>query len=399
MKKHPFLLVLAIIMSALAGGLHAQISCLPDGISFTSQTQIDSFPVNYPGCTMIEGSVFILEDVNAGIISLDSLYPISSIGGDLQIGSFDPSANKNVALEDLKGLESLTAIGGSLLVSNNASLKSLDGLDNLTSIGNSIYIGNNDPDLGLSGNPALISLYGLHKLTDIPGDLHLYANNALVSLNGLSQLQSIGGKLSLGANDGLMNLNGLEKLTYVGGSLTLFGCDNLKNLSGLDGLTAIDGLFRVIFNVSLTSLTGLDNLEHSTIQYIMVRDNPSLSLCEIQPICAYIQNGGSATITNNFSGCNTQEEVEDACQAVSVDDLLLDDAIQLFPNPTTGIVQLEMPIKGEWKVGVRDATGRMIIDLHEWIDSEIDLSGLQSGVYFLTLSDGQQWVVKRVVKE
>ncbi len=32
-------------------------SCLPDGITFETQAQIDSFQVNYPGCTEVEGNV------------------------------------------------------------------------------------------------------------------------------------------------------------------------------------------------------------------------------------------------------------------------------------------------------------------------------------------------------
>ena len=33
--------------------------CLPEGITFTTQAQIDSFAVNYPGCTEIDGDVII----------------------------------------------------------------------------------------------------------------------------------------------------------------------------------------------------------------------------------------------------------------------------------------------------------------------------------------------------
>ena len=39
--------------------LNAQSPCLPEGITFTTQEQIDSFQINYPGCTEIEGDVQI----------------------------------------------------------------------------------------------------------------------------------------------------------------------------------------------------------------------------------------------------------------------------------------------------------------------------------------------------
>jgi len=45
----------------VAFGCYNAISqgCLPEGITFTTQAQIDSFQINYPGCTKIEGNVNI----------------------------------------------------------------------------------------------------------------------------------------------------------------------------------------------------------------------------------------------------------------------------------------------------------------------------------------------------
>ena len=36
--------------------------CLPEGITFTTQAQIDSFQINYPNCNEIEGDVEIIGD-------------------------------------------------------------------------------------------------------------------------------------------------------------------------------------------------------------------------------------------------------------------------------------------------------------------------------------------------
>ncbi len=57
-------------------------SCLPEGIIFSSQAQIDSFQVNYPGCIRIEGD---LKVAGADITNLMGLNPIHSIGGSLYI--------------------------------------------------------------------------------------------------------------------------------------------------------------------------------------------------------------------------------------------------------------------------------------------------------------------------
>ena len=59
-------LALIFVAAATLGSriLFAQ-GCLPEGITFTTQEQIDSFAINYPGCTEIEGFV----DINGNNIT------------------------------------------------------------------------------------------------------------------------------------------------------------------------------------------------------------------------------------------------------------------------------------------------------------------------------------------
>ncbi len=75
MKKILFLIfVLTSCFEMISG------QCLPEGITFNSQSEIDSFEVNYPGCAEIEGSVIIN---GTDITSLNGLNMITSIGGNL----------------------------------------------------------------------------------------------------------------------------------------------------------------------------------------------------------------------------------------------------------------------------------------------------------------------------
>ncbi len=84
--------------------------CLPEGIIFTTQEEIDNFQANYPGCTEIEGDVKI--NFGLDITNLSGLSPIYSIGDSLCIFL-------NPFLSSLSGLESLTSIGGSLIIGND----------------------------------------------------------------------------------------------------------------------------------------------------------------------------------------------------------------------------------------------------------------------------------------
>ena len=68
-------------------------SCLPEGIAFTIQEQIDSFQINYPNCHGIEGYVNIAgDDIN----NLNGLNILTSIGGYLQIVDGDSLTSSTV---------------------------------------------------------------------------------------------------------------------------------------------------------------------------------------------------------------------------------------------------------------------------------------------------------------
>jgi len=123
-------------------------SCLSEGITFRTQSQIDSFPINYPNCTEIVGDVTIIPI--SEIVNLDSLYVVTAIGGELMI-------NQCLSLLTLNGLHNLQNIGGSLTIVNNINLKNLHALSNLRTIGLVLTIFNNDRIKTLHGLDSLDS--------------------------------------------------------------------------------------------------------------------------------------------------------------------------------------------------------------------------------------------------
>ncbi len=91
-------------------------SCLPEGIVFKNQLEVDSFQFNYPGCSEIEGSVSIYANSSGiGISNLNGLSVLTYIGGDFNIYSTD-------SLHNLSGIGSLTTIDGSFNVWDNEAL-------------------------------------------------------------------------------------------------------------------------------------------------------------------------------------------------------------------------------------------------------------------------------------
>jgi len=137
-------------------------SCLPEGITFTTQAQIDSFPINNPNCTEIEGYVIIPYPNN--VSSLQGLNTISAIGGELLISDCNE-------LTTLEGLNNLQSIGGGLSLISNDNLSSLSALHNLRSIGGGLTV---------SWNNRIKSLSGLDSINaETISDLHIIYNDSL----------------------------------------------------------------------------------------------------------------------------------------------------------------------------------------------------------------------------
>ncbi|MFT4534559.1 MAG: hypothetical protein ACJA1A_000562 [Saprospiraceae bacterium] len=238
MKKFYLILVLFLFSTQF---VLAQ-SCLPGGMTFSTQQQIDNFATNYPNCTEIEGNVLIEESINDDITNLNGLAQLTSLGGDLII-------NYNYALSNLSGLHNITSIGGDITISNITSTN-LSGLANLSSIGGELFI---------ASNTALTSISVLSNLSSIGGDLHIRSNPSLTSLSGLENISTVGNSLRIIANAALMNLSGLENLSSIGENIQIWGNDALTSLSALGNISSIGSLL-ISSNEVLPSLSGLDNI-------------------------------------------------------------------------------------------------------------------------------------------
>ncbi len=262
-------------------------SCLPEGIEFTSQEQIDNFQIDNPNCTEIEGNVTIGKWPDSNIKNLNGLSAITSIGGRLTIHDTDSLLNLsgldsidsigdglflygNHFLQNLTGLNNVTSINGWILLEFNESLESLSGLEGLTSV-DELFVGASD-----SSNISLVSLSGLNNVTHIEKDVRINGNCSLLDLSGLENLITIGGTLEIASNESLSSLDGLDNLTFVGKSLMIGGWSrnampfasiechgnpSLTSISALSNLTSIGGSLGVYCNDALLSLTGLESLD------------------------------------------------------------------------------------------------------------------------------------------
>jgi hypothetical protein len=410
-------------------------SCLPEGIIFNTQAKIDSFQVNYPNCTQIEGNVDIGNSwIGSDITNLNGLSVLTQIGGYLVL-------YYNDSLTSLNGLSNLTSIGTSLEIKLNGALTNLTGLDNVAFIGNNIWISSNPSltsltalnkltsiggDLDIENNSILTSLAGLNNVTSIGGHLGLFDNRALTSLTALNNVTSIGGGLELDYN-ALTNLTGLENLTSIGGELwmhynkgmtSLIGLDNLtsiggfiqievnpdlSSLAGIDNVTSIGGYLYLKDNPVLSSLTGLDNIYASSITGLYIVNNISLSTCDVESVCDYLVSpNGTKEIHDNATGCNSREEVEAACKA-GLSDNSSTNIITIFPNPASTIITISLPTTTPvdnttlsiYNVNAQQVISRRIREPQ----TDIDISALPSGVYYARITNDRTVNVGKFIRQ
>ncbi|MDX9905287.1 MAG: T9SS type A sorting domain-containing protein [Bacteroidales bacterium] len=227
-------------------------ACLPEGIAFQEQSAVDSFQVNYPGCTEIEGDVLI----NGYIFNLNGLMGLEAIGGDLDITT--------VMFPDLTGLDSLKTIGGNLTF-YATELTNMTGLSSLESVGGDLSIGCFTHTGWYCSNPYLENLAGLHNLNSI------------------------------------------------GGALTLQSCDSLTDIDALTGLTDVSTIY-IKANPLLGSISGLANINPDMLESLTIAGNPSLNACDIESLCSYLDDpSGEINIYDNGTGCDSPAEIADAC--------------------------------------------------------------------------------------
>jgi len=284
--------IIIIVFFSIAIQFYLPAQCLPDGITFSTQAQINSFPANYPNCTVIGGTVTISGN---DITNLDSLNVLIQIVGGLSIHGCS-------SLSSIYALSNLDTLGW-LSVMSTSILTNFTGLENINYLS---YV-------ELSYNWGLTNLVGLNNLDSIGGCLAIVNNESLIDLSGLNSLKYIGSCFDINWNPNLSSLSGLDSLNFIGEAFWLETNYSLTSIAALSNLESIAGSM-YIDGVAITSLEGLDNIAPSSISWLTIRNNGNLSNCNVQSICDYLTSpNGTVYIYNNAEGCNSPPEIAASC--------------------------------------------------------------------------------------
>jgi hypothetical protein len=188
----------------------------------------------------------------------------------------------------------------------------------------------------------------------------------------------------------------LEGLTSIAGVMIINGNYSLTSLSKLESLVTIGGMY-IHGNETLTSLTGLQNVDANSVSQISIVLNNSLSNCAVQSICDYLASPGSTIeIHDNAPGCSSQQEVETACETLSLQENSINQDFSISPNPSSGRFTINFSLDAQSPVNfvVRNSLGQIVeIVLDEILSPGFhqvnwNAGNLPEGIYFYQMQAG-----------
>lgn len=337
------------------------------------------------GLGSVDENVFFY--ANHNLANIDGIKDLGSMAGDFTF-------YYNNAIVNFPSFENIQSIGGKLRIEDNAQLKNMNGFGNVKQVGG---------DLIINSNADMDTIFGHPMIKTVGGNAEIYNNGMMQTLTGLDSLSEIGGYFQIEYNISLEDIGSLQNLKSVGGHLEISSNEELKSLHGLDKLEKIDGNLEISFNSKISDLMGIRNIDPNSISNnslwndtdLIIIHNDQLSDCAVQSICELlILPDKIIDITWNNTGCNSQEEVMDACNpSHSNDDKLKE--ISIYPNPTQGEIYIEFsaPDPDQTCLNLTGLSGKVI---KSWVREfsedkmKVSISEIPTGTYFLNLiSNGQ----------
>ncbi len=352
----------------------------------------------------IEGSLRI--DINPNLLTIEGFTKLEKINSNLTILN-------NSELKNVSGFDSLIRIGGGM------SFNACDNIEEIPSFNNLVY--SKSIQIALD---RLKIIDGFYNLRDTIDDLIILRCDSLKSVNGFNKISHVKTRVLFGTTKDLISINGFddlvstrylhldycpnlstinafESLEIIDSTFLIGGCNSLKNLDFVQSLKKVDEIIirsatTSIITNGIDDIEGLSNIDVNYLTSLNISHCPNLSVCAYESICSYLEESNTNYfIENNDFGCNSREEILEACEMVSTDNIMNSHiTINLYPNPATIVITIDCSEKIE-KVEIHEINGQKVKELiiHS---AQIDVSDLKNGLYLLTLSTNDGIYTKKV---
>ncbi|MEE9440151.1 MAG: T9SS type A sorting domain-containing protein [Saprospiraceae bacterium] len=418
--------------------------------SAQSQTDVDSFKILYPLCTMLM-DLFVVGEETSNLEGFSELVNVENIWlTNTGVSSFTDMKgciiNTSLSISSNKKLQNIDDLNLEIFlitVRDNSLLKNLNlnGLDFLGGVvlesdSMEVFV----DDIVING----ISAYGNIKF-------HASANltvgqsiilDSCVRYNSFSEiLNDINiddissfsiGNLDSFSTQGIIDIPNLTDFDFrnidyletsylkeVSFDLLRFDLLNINNIVDFHDFESINinFLFRIVRLDNLKTLDGIENTVQNIVNLIIV-DNPKLEdisvlehlnddlpinsffwiknneileVCNYQPICNLVINNGSnpnLIIQNNSGTCLDEETLKMVC-LTDVTDIEFSET-EISPNPTFDDVNIEFNQSMAGSIIIYNMSGNVLYksNFNKRSRFSIDLSTFEAGIYTLkVLSD------------
>ena len=325
---------------------------------------VDDATYSNANWTYIDATATFLE-TQAECDALFTNIPDNNFEQALIDQGYDNIADNKVRTSNINTLTSLDI--------RNKNISNLTGINDFVAL-SYLNIGNNNiSNLDVSNN---INLTGLYCYNNNISSLNLDNNTNLSALN------CSGNNLS---NLVINNLP-ITGLYCALNNLTSLDLSNNNSIERLwcygNNLTELD-----IRNGANYLLSGTYTVGSNTYARFRATDNPNLT-------CIYVDN---ATDANNFVGdylnweidvTSTFVETETECNALNIDDETFQQSIEIYPNPTLGILYINniynLSIK---EITIINTLGQKIFKSKEV--SNLDISNFPNGIYYINIENSK----------
>ncbi len=394
---------------------------------------------NNPNLTSLNGleNITKVTDVlsinnNNAITSLDGLSNLDSVEVELKI-------TNNDNLSSILGLNNLSYIGQELTIKSNLSLTNLDGLNNLNYMNdgkvsiednlnlnqiNGLESQTNLHSLKISNNEALVNLNGLHNIYHVQ-ILRIINNNTLTTLEGIDNLAS-SSNIDITSNSSLSSVNGLNNLTsayslyfydntvladycalnnYINNANSSFNFfitnQNLYNPTVED---LIDGICADCINANPINST-LEALGQSVL---ITQTNATYQWLNCDSNLAIIPNETSNIFTSNtygnfaveitYSGCvDTSECI--TINTVGISDYQNHNHVTLVPNPTSGLIHINLGKMYPAELLVYNALGQLVYSENQISEAFYSFElNAPNGIYYVKVINENMQKQFKVIK-
>ena len=283
---------------------------------------------------------------------------------------------------DLSELTNLDIVFNSLLTGNIPSqIGNLSKLQSLSFWDND-FTGNIPSELGNCTSLTVLSLEDNQLTGNIPASFS--------NLTAMFSFWVNGNKLSGDVPDIFAGWTDLFYFSIGNGNGTVNAHNDFTGSVDLSNNTALSLCW--VDNTMISSL-NVQNGNNTNIAngYFIATNNPNLT-------CVFVDDATySTTNWTNIDATSTFVETQAACDALYVNEISLEDAINIYPNPAKDNITIANNSNNSIdQISIYNALGKMVYNTFTTQNS-IDISNFNTGIYLVQFNSNKKTVTKKLI--